>query len=162
MSTSPRSHWLALLLALALVGCGDDSPGTGSGGTGGGGSSLPDAAALVDYCSMSTAGCMATSVSSEGIPIRSCAEIYSQGIPVPAEFEEECVNGDDIMRDYLPGGCPRDGDMVCGTVSRIPPAGVALVMLNFVYSTGNESFDSMLCTNCSDDFVCCEGPAFPR
>ena len=88
-------------------------------------------------------------------------EFYPEGIPAPAAFEEECVDDDDVMRAYLPGGCPQDGDMICGSIARVPPAGLGLVMLTFIYSTGVESLDSTLCTNCSDDVVCCEGPAFP-
>ena len=111
------------------------------------------------YCSQTGPGCMVTT-EENGITINSCMEVISDGIPLPPSYEQDCVSDANATKVWLPSGCPKDNDMICGISLRMPPqtALPGLVSVIYAYLTGDTAIDTQLQNACACT-SCCLGMA---
>ena len=96
-----------------------------------------------------------------GVTFKSCTEIADASGAAAPTLEADCqAYGEDpnVTATYLPGGCPRGDDMMCGLVTEVTGA----TSIGFYYVSGDDALDAMLCDTCNTAGIeCCIGPMFP-
>ena len=96
------------------------------------------------------------STEENGTTINSCMEIISDGIPVPSSYQEDCISDDNATKVWLPNGCPKDNDMICGATGRMPPQTTlpGVIFVIYTYVTGDPTIDAELQNSCNDELRC--------